>query len=173
MEWNGGTVIQTDRDPEAERKSDTMLIFFQLFLLLFFSFFSFPLLRFPPHYISQHIIGLILCECVCVCLEPWDEVCGYPLVWPGTQGHLILSLCHFLLHLVQCNVGDLQRSSEFCENSHDWTLWEKNFPLQITLYYLQTTLQLIRTEVLLTFGGILLFGRASHRACHVTLIGNI
>lgn len=56
----------------------------------FSSAFSFPLLRFPsPHYISQHIIGWWVCECVY--LEPWDEECGYPLVWPGTQGHLTLS----------------------------------------------------------------------------------
>lgn len=56
----------------------------------FSSAFSFPLLRIPsPHYISQHIIGCWVCECVY--LEPWDEECGYPLVWPGTQGHLTLS----------------------------------------------------------------------------------
>lgn len=62
----------------------------------FSSAFRFPLLRFPPltappppPYISQHIIGWRVCECVY--LEPWDEECGYPLVWPGTQGHLTLS----------------------------------------------------------------------------------
>lgn len=56
----------------------------------FSSAFSFPLLRCPPPcYISQHIIGWWVCECVY--LEPWDEECGYPLVWPGTQGHLTLS----------------------------------------------------------------------------------
>lgn len=56
----------------------------------FSSAFSFPILRFPsPRYISQHIIGWWVCECVY--LEPWDEECGYPLVWPGTQGHLTLS----------------------------------------------------------------------------------
>lgn len=87
-------LTQGDRRRGRRRKKqwhrDRASIFFGLSCYCFSSSFSFPRLRFPPHYVSQHIIGLSVCECVCVWSHGMESVVN-PLVWPGTQGHLALS----------------------------------------------------------------------------------
>lgn len=112
-------LTQGDRRRGRRRKKqwhrDRASIFFGLSCYCFSSSFSFPRLRFPPHYVSQHIIGLSVCECVCVWSHGMESVVN-PLVWPGTQGHLALSRSLSVsLSLVFCRV---QTSTRMTSSRH-------------------------------------------------------